>query len=64
MFYIIIIFGSRYRKIRAVYLLILYTFIGSIFMLIGLILIYFEVGSFNIILLSYFRWDNVVQYYL
>jgi NADH-ubiquinone oxidoreductase chain 4 len=64
MFFIIIIFGSRYRKIRAVYLLILYTFIGSIFMLIGLILIYFEVGSFNMILLTYFRWDNIIQYYL
>ncbi len=64
MLFIIILFGSRYRKIRAIYLFILYTFFGSIFMLIGLILIYLEIGSFNMLLLSNYNWDSKTQIYL
>lgn len=64
MFFIITMFGSRYRKIRAVYLFILYTFIGSIFMFIGLILIYLEVGTYNMAILANYNWEGPIQYYL
>nr|NP_038174.1 NADH dehydrogenase subunit 4 [Synura synuroidea]AAF36940.1 NADH dehydrogenase subunit 4 [Synura synuroidea] len=51
MFLIIGMLGSRSRKIRAAYLLFFYTLIGSILMLVGIIYIYFIVGtsSFEII---------------
>jgi NADH-quinone oxidoreductase subunit M len=43
--------GSRTRKIRAVYLFFLYTFIGSLFMLSALIIIYNKMHTFNILIL-------------
>lgn len=45
MFLIIGIWGSRQRKIKAAYQFFLYTLIGSLFMLISLILIYFIFGT-------------------
>lgn len=47
MFIIIGLWGSRERKIRAVYLFFFYTFVGSICMLVGLIYIYCLVGTLN-----------------
>jgi len=44
-FFIIGIWGSRRRKIRASYLFFLYTLFGSLFMLLGIILIFFEIGT-------------------
>ena len=45
MFLMIGIWGSRQRKIHAVYQFFFYTFFGSIFMLLALIIIYLHVGS-------------------
>ena len=45
MFLIIGVWGSRERKIRAAYQFFLYTLFGSVFMLLGILLIYFEVGT-------------------
>jgi len=45
MFIIVGIWGSRERKIKAAYQFFLYTLIGSLFMLIGILVIYFQVGT-------------------
>lgn len=52
MFLVIGLWGSRQRKVRAGYLFFLYTLLGSLFMLIGIIYIYRLVGSTNYIVLS------------
>jgi len=52
MFLIIGIYGSRERKIRAVYLFFFYTLCGSILMLISILYIYVVVGSLNLEYLS------------
>jgi proton-translocating NADH-quinone oxidoreductase chain M len=48
MYLLIGIWGSRERKIRAVYLFFFYTLFGSLFMLIGLIYIYSILGSLSL----------------
>jgi len=48
MFILIGIWGSRERKIRAVYLLFFYTLFGSLLMLIGLLYMYSIVGTLNL----------------
>lgn len=48
MFILIGIWGSRERKIRAVYLLFFYTLFGSLLMLIGLLYIYSITGTLNL----------------
>jgi proton-translocating NADH-quinone oxidoreductase chain M len=54
MFVLIGIWGSRERKIRAVYLLFFYTLFGSLLMLVGLLYIYTLTGTLNLeYLLSY-----------
>jgi len=45
MFLIIGIWGSRERKIRASYFFFIYTLLGSVLMLLGIIYIYDQVGS-------------------
>jgi NADH-ubiquinone oxidoreductase chain 4 len=45
MFLIIGIWGARERKIHAAYQFFLYTLLGSLFMLLAILVIYFEVGS-------------------
>lgn len=45
MFLIIGGWGSRERKVKAGYYLFLYTLFGSVWMLLGLLMIYMEVGS-------------------
>jgi len=45
MYFIIGVWGSRERKIKASYLFFLYTLLGSLFMLLGLLLLYFQTGS-------------------
>lgn len=45
MFLIIGVFGARERKIHAAYQFFLYTLLGSVFMLLAIIVIYFEAGS-------------------
>ena len=48
MFILIGVWGSRERKIRAVYLLFFYTLFGSLLMLIGLLYIYSVTGTLNL----------------
>jgi NADH-quinone oxidoreductase subunit M len=48
MFFLIGVWGSRLRRIHAVYQFFLYTLLGSLFMLLGILLLYFETGSTNI----------------
>ena len=45
MFFIVGVYGSRDRKIRASYLLFLYTLISSVFMLIAIEALYFWAGT-------------------
>ena len=48
MFIIIGVWGSRERKIRAAYQFFLYTLFGSVFMLLALLLIYYQVGTTDV----------------
>jgi proton-translocating NADH-quinone oxidoreductase chain M len=45
-------YGSRERKIRAIYLFILYTVFGSILLLFGLFYVFSCFGTFNILILQ------------
>lgn len=45
MFIIIGVWGSRERKIRAAYQFFIYTLAGSVFMLLAILFIYFQVGT-------------------
>jgi len=51
MFLIIGIWGSRERKVHAAYQFFIYTFIGSIFMLLSIFIIYLHVGSTNLLVI-------------
>lgn len=52
MFLMIGIWGSRERRIRASYLFFLYTLLGSLVMLLGILLILFETGTTNLCTLA------------
>jgi proton-translocating NADH-quinone oxidoreductase chain M len=56
MFVIIGVWGSRERKIRAAYQFFLYTLLGSVFMLLAILLIYFQTGTtdLNVLYCSHF----------
>lgn len=56
MIFIIGLWGSRFRRIKAIFYFFLYTFFGSLLMLVGLILIYYKIGSTNFLLLNYVNW--------
>jgi proton-translocating NADH-quinone oxidoreductase chain M len=45
MFFVVGVYGSRDRKIRASYLLFLYTLVSSVFMLIAILTLYFWCGT-------------------
>jgi proton-translocating NADH-quinone oxidoreductase chain M len=45
MYLIIVGWGSRERKIRAAYFLFLYTLLGSVLMLLGILYIYYQTGT-------------------
>ena len=64
MFLVIGIYGSRQRKIRAAYMFFLYTLLGSLFMLIGVIYIYLFVGSTNYEALSVIGFSSYDQKWL
>ena len=53
MFLIIIIWGSRKRKIHASYLFFFFTLVGSLFMLTGILWLYLYTGELNIQILQY-----------
>lgn len=46
-FILIIYWGSNRRKIHAAYQMVLFTFIGSLFLLAGIFLLYIKIGTFN-----------------
>jgi proton-translocating NADH-quinone oxidoreductase chain M len=52
MFYLIGLFGSRNQKLVALFEFYLYTLIGSLFLLIGLLLLYLELGSLDYIFIG------------
>ena len=59
MFFIIGIWGSRERKIRASFFFFLYTLLGSVLMLLGIFYIFYQVGTTDYeILLTYILTDK------
>nr|AIU44701.1 NADH dehydrogenase subunit 4 [Cyanophora paradoxa] len=61
MFLIIGVWGSRERKIRAGYYFFLYTLIGSVLMLLGIIWIYFMTGTTDLIILYQLKFTEFEQ---
>jgi NADH:ubiquinone oxidoreductase subunit 4 (subunit M) len=61
MFLIIGIWGSRERKIRAAYMFFLYTLIGSVLMLLGILYIYYTVGTTDYEVLLQFEFSELEQ---
>jgi len=64
MYLIIGVWGSRERKIRAVYLFFFYTLCGSLLMLIGIIYIYYNLGSLNFEYLLTYNFSFYEQIFL
>lgn len=64
MYLIIGVWGSRERKVRAVYLFFFYTLIGSLCMLLGLLYIYSITGTLNFEYLSFYSFTFNQQYFL
>ncbi len=64
MFFLIGIWGSRERKIRAAYLLFFYTLITSLIMLLSLMYIYNKVGTFNLELILAYTFSKTEQIWL
>lgn len=64
MFLIVGIWGSRERKIRAAYLLFLYTLIGSVLMLLAILLIYSITGTTTYTNLLTVSFDESLQKFL
>ncbi len=58
MFLLIGIWGSRRRKIHAAYQFFMYTLVGSIMMLIGIVLIQMKTGGTDIYLLENLKWED------
>lgn len=61
MFIYIGVWGSRERKIYAAYMLFFYTLVGSLFMLIGILAIFYFFGTTDIQLLHSVTWDVSFQ---
>jgi len=57
MYIVIGVYGSRERKIRASYLLFLYTLVSSIFMFVAILYIYFKTGTTDYQLLKTIQLD-------
>lgn len=58
MFFIIGIFGSRSRKVRASFFFFLYTLLGSVFLLLSFALLYSETGTTDLRLLAMIPCDE------
>lgn len=61
MFILIGVWGARERKIKAAYYFFLYTLFGSLFMLFGMIYLYFITGSTNFFVLLSSQLDSEQQ---
>lgn len=64
MFLIVGIWGSRDRKIWAVYMLFFYTLCGSLLLLLGILYLYTITGTFNIEYLLNYNFTESEQYFL
>jgi len=64
MYVMIGVWGSRERKIRAVYLFFFYTLVGSLFLLLSLIYIYSKFGTLNYEYLYFAKFSQTEQYWL
>jgi proton-translocating NADH-quinone oxidoreductase chain M len=64
MFLLIGLGGSRPRKVRAAYLLVIYTLVGSLAMLPCVLLMYSQAGSTSYLLLATETWATARQYVL
>ena len=64
MFVYIGVWGSRERKVYAAYLLFFYTLVGSLLMLLGIIMMYYSVGSTDILYLWTISWEQKQQLFL
>lgn len=64
MYLIVGIWGSRERKVWAVYMLFFYTLCGSLLMLLGILYIYNITGTFSLEYLLSYTFTEVEQYYL
>jgi proton-translocating NADH-quinone oxidoreductase chain M len=64
MYLIIGVWGSRERKIRAAYLFFFYTLCGSLALLIGILYIYNQVGTFNLEYLLSWNFSLTEQLFL
>ena len=64
MYLMIGIWGSRERKIRAVYLFFFYTLLGSLCMLLALLYIYSKFGTFNYEYIYFSKFSCKEQYWL
>ena len=58
MFFLIGVYGSRARKVRAAYFFFLYTLFGSVFLLLSFALLYSDVGTTDLRLLSVLTCDE------
>ena len=63
-FLIIGLWGSRNRKSRASFLLFIYTVFGSLFILLGILFIFFETGTTNYLMLLDFNFSILHQKFL
>jgi len=61
MYFVVGIFGSRERKIRASYLLFLYTLVSSIVMFVCILYLFVKIGSTNFFLIRLFQFDPTVE---
>lgn len=64
MFFLIGIWGSRERKIRATYLLFFYTLVTSLIMLASLLYIYYKIGTFNLEYILTYSFSFKEQFWL
>lgn len=64
MYVIVGVWGSRERKIRAAYFLFLYTLLGSVLMLIGVLYIYHQVGTTDYMTLLSMEFSSEEQLFL
>jgi proton-translocating NADH-quinone oxidoreductase chain M len=64
MYLIIGVWGSRERKIRAVYLFFYYTLCGSVLMLLGILYIYSVVGTLNLEYILTYNFSKSEQFWL
>jgi NADH-quinone oxidoreductase subunit M len=61
MFILVSIFGSRQRRVRAGYLLFLFTLVGSLFMLAGIVSVYEVTGSTDFRVITAFVFEKDLE---